>query len=205
MLSPVKLVNSLENEQSKRCYISCSLHLKHHWRFEKIKSWTSCLLISLVENVLFWWTSSVSDHSVLFLRLVGVGPAVLLLALRDVPGDLVSLRSDIDWKQKCILWLNTRTFYSFQFLLGKFETEYHMTFTWMVWPKRRTAPFFEGDIKLTRDETLASGRTRLLLGSWETRPFNVLTSAHLYPAGGVTRPRITIPFFNRRPSVWFKL
>lgn len=37
--------------------------------------------------------------------------------------------------------------------------------TWMVWPKRRTAPFFEGDIKLTRDETLASDLTRLLLGS----------------------------------------
>lgn len=42
-----------------------------------------------------------------------------------------------------------------------------MTFTWMVWPKRRTAPLFEGDIKLTRDETLARGRTRLLLGSWK--------------------------------------
>lgn len=41
----------------------------------------------------------------------------------------------------------------------------NMAFTWMVWPKRRTAPFFEGEIKLTRDETLASGRTRLLLGS----------------------------------------
>lgn len=41
----------------------------------------------------------------------------------------------------------------------------NMAFTWMVWPKRRTAPFFECEIKLTRDETLASGRTRLLLGS----------------------------------------
>lgn len=121
----------------------------------------------------------------LFLRLVGVGPAVLLPALRDVPGDLVSLRKDIDYKQKCILQLNTHKLYSVQFLLDEF-VEYHMTLTWMVWPKRRTAPFFEGDIKLTRDETLASGRTRLLLGSWETRPLNVLNPAHL--AGGVTRP-----------------
>lgn len=40
-----------------------------------------------------------------------------------------------------------------------------VTVTWMVWPKRRTAPPFEGDIKLTREETLARGRTRLLLGS----------------------------------------
>lgn len=61
---------------------------------------TSCLLISLVENVLFWWTSRVSDHSVLFLRLVGVGPAVLLLALRDIPGDLLSLRNVLHYKRK---------------------------------------------------------------------------------------------------------
>lgn len=59
---------------------------------------TSCLLISLVENALFWWTSRVSDHRVLFLRLVGVGPAVLLLALRDIPGDLLSLRNVLHYK-----------------------------------------------------------------------------------------------------------
>lgn len=64
---------------------------------------TSCLLISLVENVLFWWTSRVSDHSVLFLRLVGVGPAVLLLALRDIPGDLLSLRNVLHYKRKKVL------------------------------------------------------------------------------------------------------
>jgi hypothetical protein len=48
-------------------------------------------LISLVEKVLFWWTSRLSDHRVLFLRLVGVGPAPLLLALRDIPGDLLDM------------------------------------------------------------------------------------------------------------------
>ena len=52
---------------------------------------TSCLLISLVEKVLFWWTSRLSDHRVLFLRLVGVGPTPLLVALRDIPGDLLDM------------------------------------------------------------------------------------------------------------------
>lgn len=36
----------------------------------------------------------------LFLRLLGVGPEALLPALRVVPGDLASLRNDIDWKKK---------------------------------------------------------------------------------------------------------
>lgn len=77
---------------------------------------TSCLLISLVENVLFWWTSRVSDHSVLFLRLVGVGPAVLLLALRDIPGDLLSLRNVLHYKRKNVLQISpwrTRNLLSF--------------------------------------------------------------------------------------------
>lgn len=37
--------------------------------------------------------------------------------------------------------------------------------TWMVWPKRRTAPFFTGEMRLASDVTLPRGRTRLLLGS----------------------------------------
>lgn len=44
----------------------------------------------------------------------------------------------------------------------------HMVYTWIVWPKRRTAPFFEGEIKLAKDDTLDRGRTRLLLGSWKS-------------------------------------
>lgn len=38
--------------------------------------------------------------------------------------------------------------------------------TWMVWPKRRTAPFFTGEMRLASDVTLPRGRTRLVLGSW---------------------------------------
>lgn len=58
---------------------------------------TSCLLISLVEYVLFWWTSRLSDHSVLFLRLVGVWATALLQDFWDMLGDLPSLRKDMDW------------------------------------------------------------------------------------------------------------
>lgn len=38
--------------------------------------------------------------------------------------------------------------------------------TWMVWPKRRTAPFLTGEMRLASDVTLPRGRTRLVLGSW---------------------------------------
>lgn len=41
--------------------------------------------------------------------------------------------------------------------------------TWMVWPKRRTAPFFTGEMRLASDVTLPRGRTRLLLGSWRSK------------------------------------
>lgn len=37
--------------------------------------------------------------------------------------------------------------------------------TWMVWPKRRTAPFFTGEMRLASDVTLPRGRTRFVLGS----------------------------------------
>ena len=69
---------------------SCTPWLCPEGEFPARRS-TSCLLISLVEKVLFWWTSRLSDHRVLFLRLVGVGPAPLLLALRDIPGDLLDM------------------------------------------------------------------------------------------------------------------
>lgn len=38
----------------------------------------------------------------LFLRFVGVGPAVLLLALRGIPGDLLSPRNDMDYKGEIV-------------------------------------------------------------------------------------------------------
>lgn len=85
------------------------------------KCTTSCRLISLVENVLFWWTSRVSDHSVLFLRFVGVGPTALLLALRDIPGDLPSLRSVLHYKRK--------TKIQFQ-LINVSSTTNLLSFTW---------------------------------------------------------------------------
>lgn len=49
----------------------------------------------------------------------------------------------------------------------------------MDWPKRRTAPFFEGDIKLTSEETLASGLTRLLVGSCKINKTNIFSSTEL--------------------------
>lgn len=52
---------------------------------------TSCRLISLVDKVPFWWTSRVSDHSVLFLLFGGVGAAALLQGFWGAPGDLPSL------------------------------------------------------------------------------------------------------------------
>lgn len=55
---------------------------------------TSCRLISLVEKVPFWWTSSVSDHSVLFLLFGGVGAAALLQGFWGTPGDLPSPRNE---------------------------------------------------------------------------------------------------------------
>lgn len=55
---------------------------------------TSCLLISLVEKVPFRWMSSVSDHSVLFLLLGGVGAAALLQGFWGAPGDLPSPRKE---------------------------------------------------------------------------------------------------------------
>lgn len=59
--------------------------------------------------------------------------------------------------------------FKFYTLIYEFsEMQTVMVDTWMVWPKRRTAPFFEGEIKLAREETLASGRMRLLLGSWKS-------------------------------------
>lgn len=85
-----------KNTHSRRryyCYALCIYYLT----LKSLNCLTSCLLISLVENVLFWWTSSVSDHSVLFLRFVGVGPASLLPPLRSIPGDLLSARIDIDF------------------------------------------------------------------------------------------------------------
>lgn len=109
-------------------------------RFEKsivtVLTLTSCLLISLVEKVPFWWTSKVSDHSVLLRLLGGVGAAALLHGFWGTPGVLPPLpspRKDMDW---------------------------------MVWPKRRTAPFLTGEMRLASELTLPRGRTRLLLGSW---------------------------------------
>ncbi len=55
---------------------------------------TSCRLISLVEKVPFWWMSSVSDHSMLFLRFGGVGAAALLQGFWGMPGDLPSPRNE---------------------------------------------------------------------------------------------------------------
>lgn len=148
---------SVYNHSSKRCQPLPQLQVNNSQTVT-----TSCLLISLVEKVLLWWTPRVSDHSVLFLRLVGVGPAALLLALRDIPGDLLSLRNVLQYKRKRKDHNFSITHNTFvELLIGKI-------FTWIVCPKRRTAPFFEGDIKFTRDDTLASGRTRLLLGSWES-------------------------------------
>lgn len=40
-----------------------------------------------------------------------------------------------------------------------------LCFTWIVCPKRRTAPFLTGEIRLAREVTRAKGRTRLVLGS----------------------------------------
>lgn len=40
-------------------------------------------------------------------------------------------------------------------------------FTWIVCPKRRTAPFLTGEIRLAREVTRAKGRTRFVLGSCE--------------------------------------
>lgn len=70
---------------------------------------TSCLLISLVEKVPFWWTSSVSDHSVLFLLFGGVGAAALLQGFWGTPGDLPSpLNEACRWEsprsQICCKW-----------------------------------------------------------------------------------------------------
>lgn len=78
---------------------------------------TSCRLISLVENVPFWWMSSVSDHSVLFLLLGGVGAAALLQGFWGTPGDLPSPRNEAcrseggsprcqtccNWKPSCVV------------------------------------------------------------------------------------------------------
>jgi len=55
---------------------------------------TSCRLISFVENIPFWWTSCVSDHSALFLLLGGVGAAALLQGLWGALGDLPSPRKE---------------------------------------------------------------------------------------------------------------
>lgn len=55
---------------------------------------TSCRLISLVEKVPFWWTSSVSDHSMLFLLLGGVGAVGLLQGFWGTPGALPSPRKE---------------------------------------------------------------------------------------------------------------
>lgn len=55
---------------------------------------TSCRLISWVEKVPFWWMSSISDHSVLFLLLGGVGAAVLPDAFWGLPGNLPSPRNE---------------------------------------------------------------------------------------------------------------
>lgn len=55
---------------------------------------TSCRLISLVEKVPFRWTSSVSDHRVLFLLLGGVGVAALLQGFWGTPGALPSPRKE---------------------------------------------------------------------------------------------------------------
>lgn len=55
---------------------------------------TSCLLISLVEKVPFWCTSSVSDHSVLFLLLGGVGTGTLVQGFWGPTGDLPSPRNE---------------------------------------------------------------------------------------------------------------
>lgn len=93
---------------------------------------TSCLLISLVEKVPFWWTSRVSDHSVLLRRLGGVGAAALLQGFCwGTPGDRPSPRNE----------------------------------AWRVWPKRRTAPFFTGEMRFASEVTRPSGRTRFVQGS----------------------------------------
>lgn len=55
-------------------------------------------MISLEEKVPFWRLSSVSDHSVLFLLLGGVGTAALLQGFWGAPGDLPSPRKEMDWR-----------------------------------------------------------------------------------------------------------
>lgn len=70
-----------------------------HRRVKQSPRWcdgglTSCLLISWTEKVPFWWMSSVSDHSVLFLRLGGVGAAALLHGFWSPPGILPSPRRE---------------------------------------------------------------------------------------------------------------
>lgn len=47
----------------------------------------------------------------------------------------------------------------------------------IVCPKRRTAPFLTGEIKLAKDVTRAKGRTRLLLGSLKSRLQRLTTSS----------------------------
>lgn len=97
---------------------------------------TSCLLISLVEKVPFWWTSRVSDQSVLLRLLGGVGAAALLQGFCwGTPGDRPSPRNE----------------------------------AWRVWPKRRTAPFFTGEMRFASEVTRPRGRTRLVQGSYETQ------------------------------------
>lgn len=101
MLSPVKLMDCLKQKQRPTREVTIPVLSGDSQTLERKKCTTSCLLISFVENVLFWWTSRVSDHSVLFLRFVGVGPVVLLLALGGIPGDLLSPR-DMDYKGEIV-------------------------------------------------------------------------------------------------------
>lgn len=102
LLSPVKLMDCLKQKQRRTGEVTIPVLSGDSRTLERKKCTTSCLLISFVENVLFWWMSRVSDHSVLFLRFVGVGPVVLLLALRGIPGDLLSPRNDMDYKGEIV-------------------------------------------------------------------------------------------------------
>lgn len=47
-------------------------------------------------------------------------------------------------------------------------------FTWIVCPKRRTAPFLTGEIRFAREVTRAKGRTRFVLGSCKASPEQIV-------------------------------
>lgn len=130
---------------------------------------TSCLLISLVEKVPFWCTSSVSDHSMLFLLLGGVGAGALLQGLWGTPGDLPSPRNEACAGGGRARRKTNEAPRPNRGGGGSVEVKLGVAFfsTWMVWPKRRTAPFFTGEMRLANDVTLPRGRTRLVLGSWK--------------------------------------